>query len=95
MKTNLLSSDEWSNFPDEYFTPVEKIATVVLMLVEGKDEGTQRVKGDNEGKGGVVLNGRAVEISGEKHYFREMPPFCDDAMKAVMGATEIEELKVW
>jgi NAD(P)-dependent dehydrogenase (short-subunit alcohol dehydrogenase family) len=39
VKTGLLSSDEWSSFPQEYFTPVEKIAEVVAMFVDGKDVG--------------------------------------------------------
>ena len=39
VQTNLLSKDEWASFPQEYFTPVEKIAEVVAMFVDGKDRG--------------------------------------------------------
>ncbi|KAF2018324.1 15-hydroxyprostaglandin dehydrogenase [Aaosphaeria arxii CBS 175.79] len=78
VKTNLLTSDEWKNFPEEYFTPVEKIAKVVVMLVAGEDDGKGR--------------GKAVEVCGWKHYYREQVDYCDEAMKAVMGATDIEVL---
>ena len=101
VKTNLLSSEEWDNFPEEYFTPLEKIAEVVVMLIEGKDEGGKRVTGEGGGTGnngkapgeGSVLVGKAVEISGLNHYYREQAGFCDEGMRAVMGATEISELK--
>jgi NAD(P)-dependent dehydrogenase (short-subunit alcohol dehydrogenase family) len=39
VQTNLLSKDEWASFPPEYFTPAEKIAEVVAMLVDGDDKG--------------------------------------------------------
>jgi NAD(P)-dependent dehydrogenase (short-subunit alcohol dehydrogenase family) len=84
VKTNLLSNAEWANFPEEYFTPVEKIAETVMMLVEGKD--------DSGKKGMGVLQGKAVEISGRNHYYREAVEYCDEAMKAVMGSTNIEVL---
>lgn len=94
VKTNLLSSQEWANFPEEYFTPVEKIAEVVCMLVDGKDDGTGQV--GKEVDGGVssigTLQGRAVEVSGKNHYYREMVPYVDEAMAAVMGSTNIEVL---
>jgi NAD(P)-dependent dehydrogenase (short-subunit alcohol dehydrogenase family) len=101
VKTNLLSSEEWDNFPEEYFTPVEKIAEVVVMLVDGRDEGGKRVTGEGGGTGdkgkaagdGSALVGKAVEISGRNHYYREQADFCDEGMRAVMGATEISELK--
>lgn len=84
VKTNLLSSTEWANLPDEYLTPVEKIAETVCMLVDGKDGGTGNEMG--------VLQGKAVEISGRKHYYRLAVEYCDEAMKAVMGSTNIEVL---
>jgi NAD(P)-dependent dehydrogenase (short-subunit alcohol dehydrogenase family) len=106
VKTNLLTTEEWSNFPDEYFTPVEKIAETVVMLVGGKDVGGKIVSGGGgeviegtekkEGGGGFggVLVGKAVEISGRNHYYREQAEYCDEGMRKVMGATEITELKV-
>ncbi|CAO2656402.1 Nn.00g052050.m01.CDS01 [Neocucurbitaria sp. VM-36] len=94
VKTNLLSSQEWANFPEEYFTPVEKITSVVCMLIDGKDDGSGKV--GKEVEGGLdsvgVLQGRAVEVSGTNHYYREMVPFADEAMAAVMGSTNIEVL---
>ncbi|KAJ4290995.1 hypothetical protein N0V90_010191 [Kalmusia sp. IMI 367209] len=99
VRTNLLTSQEWANFPDEYFTPVEKIGDVVMMLIDGKDDGSGAVgKEVEEGsveallaKGGMV--GRAVEVSGQKHYYREMVDYADEAMRTVMGATNIEVLE--
>jgi NAD(P)-dependent dehydrogenase (short-subunit alcohol dehydrogenase family) len=32
VKTNLLDQEAWKQFPDSYFTPVEKIVEVVLMV---------------------------------------------------------------
>ncbi|KAF2650746.1 NAD(P)-binding protein [Lophiostoma macrostomum CBS 122681] len=103
VKTNLLSNEEWRVFPEEYFTPVEKIARVVVMLVDGVDGGEGRgvvgggsgreigkgQRGDAEGRVGT-LSGKAVEVSGERHYYREAVEFCDEPMRAVMGATNIE-----
>lgn len=101
VKTNLLTGAEWANFPEEYFTPVEKIGDVVCMLVDGKDDGTGKLGREVEGatsakellagKGG--MNGKAVEVCGQNHYYREMVPYCDEAMQAVMGATNIEVLE--
>jgi len=82
VKTNLLSGREWENFPEEYFTPVESIVQVVLMLVDGKDEA-------REG----ILKGCTVEVSGKKHYYREQPDYCDEGMRAVMASTDVEEIK--
>lgn len=85
VKTNLLTLKEWGNFPEEYFTPVEAIVKTVVMLVDGVDQ----EKGDGQGE----LWGKAVEISGTTHYYRVQPEYCDEPMKAVMQATDIEELE--
>jgi len=89
VRTNLLDSTAWSTFPDEYFTPVEKIVEVVLMLVDG---------GKMKDSKGVVVPAdknfmRAVEVNGRNHYFREQPAYCDEAMEAVMKATDVDALK--
>lgn len=84
VKTPLLSDEEWGTFPDPNFTPVEKIAEVVLMLLDGKDE----QKGQDQG----VLRGKAIEVSGTNHYYRDSVEFCDESMRAVMGSTDIESL---
>jgi NAD(P)-dependent dehydrogenase (short-subunit alcohol dehydrogenase family) len=85
VKTNLLSVEEWKNFPEEHFTSVEKIADVVLMLVDGEDPA--------KGAGRGVLKGKAVECSGQNHYYRDQPEYCDEAMRAVMDSTDKEELE--
>ena len=93
VKTNLLTAKEWGNFPEEFFTPVEKIAETVVMLVDGKDDSTgRRIDREIPEKKGVLW-GESVEISGTNHYYREAPLVCDDAMEAVMRATDIQELK--
>lgn len=92
VKTGLLSQAEWANFPEEYFTPVEKIARTVGMLVEGRD-GEVEKKGENGSGGGEgLLWGKAVEISGDRHYYRDQVEFCDEGMAKVMGSTNIEVL---
>jgi NAD(P)-dependent dehydrogenase (short-subunit alcohol dehydrogenase family) len=98
VKTNLLTSAEWANFPEEYFTPIDKIGEVVLMLIDGKDDGNGLVGREVE-EGSVEellekgMYGRAVEVSGRRHYYREMVGFADEAMRSVMGATNIEALE--
>ena len=54
------------------------------MLVDGKDEKVE-VKGQ--------LWGKAVEVSGLNHCYRNQPEHCDEAMFAVMGSTNIEMLE--
>jgi NAD(P)-dependent dehydrogenase (short-subunit alcohol dehydrogenase family) len=96
VKTNLLTTKEWANFPNEFFTPVDKIAETVVMLIDGKDDtkqaGTTRIDGERPDKKGVLW-GEAVEISGRNHYYREPNPVSDDGMAAVMKATDIQELE--
>jgi NAD(P)-dependent dehydrogenase (short-subunit alcohol dehydrogenase family) len=93
VKTNLLTAKEWENFPEEFFTPIEKIAETVIMLVDGKDGSPgRRIDGEKSEKKGILW-GESVEISGTNHYYREAPVACDDAMQAVMKATDIQELK--
>lgn len=86
VKTNLLTNAEWETFPAEYFTPVEKIVEAVLILVDGKDE-------SESGKEVGPMRGRALELSGTNHYYREPPKYCDEGMRAVMASTDVEEMK--
>ena len=83
---NLLDASRWAVFPDEFFTPVEKIVKVVLILVEGTDM--------VDGKGVRISAdrawGRAVEVDGRNHYIREMPEYCDDQIRQVMDATGVD-----
>jgi hypothetical protein len=34
--------------------------------------------------------GRAVEVDERNHYFKEMPEYCDDQMRQVMEATDVD-----
>lgn len=87
VRTNLLLPSEWAHFPASFFTPVSKIASTVAMLEQG---GVDLV----DSNGVKVPAGRdyglAVEINGENHYFREVLPWCDDAMRQVMEATSVD-----
>ena len=86
VRTNLLDANGWAAFPDEFFTPVEKIVEVVILLVEGGemvDSKGVHIPADK-------LWGRAVEINGRNHYFRDMPEYCDDQMRQVMVATDVD-----
>lgn len=91
VKTNLLNNEQWQQFPDEFFTPVETIQKAVLVLIDGKDlepKEKTRIDGEIPEKKGVFW-GEAVEVCGPNYYFREGNKFCDAAMEAVMKATDI------
>lgn len=85
VKTNLLNDKEWTTFPDDYFTPISRIASTVEMLVEGGKM--------TDGYGKTVEDGSnyglAVEINGENFYFREQHEYCDENMKKVIQATSM------
>lgn len=86
VRTNLLDAQGWANFPSEYFTPVETIVQTVLMLVDGgemSDAYGTKVAADK-------AYGLAVEVNGKNHYFRPQHEYCDDAMRAVMVATDVD-----
>lgn len=86
MRTNPLDEDGWANFPQNRFIPVETVAKVVLLLIDGDD----MVDANGKEVPGPETYGLAVEMSGEKYYFREPPEFCDDEMREVMAATVLE-----
>jgi NAD(P)-dependent dehydrogenase (short-subunit alcohol dehydrogenase family) len=88
VRTNLLEKEAWDTWgADAMFVPIEKIASTVLMLIDGRD-----VDGKSVGNGkplsngpdsdkSTKLNGKAVELSGTNHYYRDQHEFCDAAMK--------------
>lgn len=98
VKTNLLDPAAWGTFSDDVFVPIEKIADTVLMLIDGYDVGGRSVgdgkplsegaNGVNGTGGGEKLWGKAVELSGRNHYYRDQPVYCDPHMEACMKATE-------
>lgn len=59
-------------FPPALLTPVSKIVSVVLMILDAEMEGH-------------ASHGQTIEICGEKHYFREQIEYCDAAMKALVN----------
>jgi NAD(P)-dependent dehydrogenase (short-subunit alcohol dehydrogenase family) len=76
MRTNLLNEKEWSTFGDTTWTPVSKAVEVVEMLLDEKE----------------AYWGKAVEISGTNHYFRVQAEYCDEDMRKVIEATDIESV---
>lgn len=86
VRTNLIPADEWKVFPPEFFTPVSKIAATVGMLVQGGE--VQDSKGRKIPAGKDF--GLTVEITGDNHYFRDQPEYCDERMASLMVATTME-----
>ncbi|KAK5169774.1 uncharacterized protein LTR77_005752 [Saxophila tyrrhenica] len=92
VRTGLLESGAWDAFGKEnVFVPIEKIASTVLMLIDGHDVGGSTIgdgkplaNGSTKGK----LNGEAVELSGTNHYYRDQIEFCDASMAKTMGVTD-------
>lgn len=76
MKTGLLNDKEWETFGDTSWTPIEKVVEVVEMLLDEKE----------------AHWGKTVEISGVNHYFREQAEYCDEDMRRVMEATDVENV---
>jgi len=87
-ETDLLKAHGWSTFPEEYFTPIEKLVETVLMLIDG---GAME-----DSKGNKVAAGKdwmlAVEVNGNNHYFRDMPEYSDKMMEDVMKRTDVTEM---
>lgn len=77
-----MSDEDWKVFPEEYFTPIEKVVEVVMMIIDS-------TKKETDGEEPWV--GKTIEISGKNHYFRTQYDFCDEPMAAVMGSTELAE----
>jgi len=75
--TNFL--EDWSQFPDRYATPVEVIVKAVLIFVDGKDAAKPEID---------VMQGQAIECSGEDLYYRDQYPWCDEKMKTVMSGAD-------
>ena len=85
IRTGLLNPDEWKSFPEQYFTPIETLVDAVLKVVDGGDV--------EDGKGKKVKAedkwGLTVEVNGDKFYFRDPVPFCDENMEAMMKHTSM------
>ncbi|KXJ93404.1 hypothetical protein Micbo1qcDRAFT_194592 [Microdochium bolleyi] len=92
LRTGLLTKEAWDQFPQELLTDTDKVAAVVLMLIEGRDGAPiseTRIDGDRGVDGGgtdqdALLWGNAVEISGQRHYYRDAPGYSDDIMERNM-----------
>lgn len=84
----IVEQEAWDTWgADAVFVPIEKIASTVLMLIDGHDvDGKSPGDGKplNDGPDGdknKKLNAKAVELSGTKHYYRDQHEFCDAVMK--------------
>ncbi|KXJ85144.1 hypothetical protein Micbo1qcDRAFT_103901, partial [Microdochium bolleyi] len=93
VRTGLLSDAEWDLLPQELMTNVETVADVVMMLIEGQDSEPKGntwidgVKMDGvEDSQDALLWGNVIEISGEKHYYRNAPRWSDATMETNMNA---------
>lgn len=94
VKTGLLTQEEWDMFPGIEYTRAEKVGEVVLMMIDGKDDGKAvfgKEIGEEEREKLKVgkLTGRAIEVSGEVYYYRGLIEYCDEGMRTVMGSTDI------
>ncbi|CAK4031917.1 NAD(P)-binding -27 [Lecanosticta acicola] len=97
VRTNLLDEATWDTIASDIFVPLEKISQTVLMLIDGYDVGGKAVGSgapvDSGVTGGEKLYGKAVEISGTEHYYREPPMFCDERTKRnIKQGTDRESL---
>ncbi|KAH7033543.1 uncharacterized protein B0I36DRAFT_321655 [Microdochium trichocladiopsis] len=92
LRTGLLPDAQWDLFPPEQMTDVNKVAAVVMMLIEGKDSvpATEtRIDGEGMDRGGKdPLWGNAVEISAQRHYYRDAPRWSDETMEKNMLACD-------
>lgn len=88
VRTGLIEPEAWETFPQQYFTPIEVITDTVLKLVDGND----MIDASSHAVKAGELYGRAVEVICDNIYFREPPPFCDEAMALVLGATTKDEI---
>ncbi|KAJ5661186.1 uncharacterized protein N7484_000558 [Penicillium longicatenatum] len=91
VRTNLVDEKGWDSFPPNRFVKIETIAQTVLHLVDGGSPAGQGLT-DTVGKSLAAskLYGLAVEISDTGLYFRDQHDFCDEGMREVMGATELD-----
>lgn len=86
VRTNLLTSNTYNAFPDEYLTPVETIVSTVRTLIVG---GTMRdARGREVHKGWDY--GLAVEIFGKDIYFRDQLEFINDGIRQVCQAASFK-----
>lgn len=85
IKTNLMNSEEWKSFPEEYFTPMSTLVKAVTTVIDGgdlEDSKGKKVKAEN-------AYGLTVEVNGDNFYYREPGPFCDPGMEAMMKHTSM------
>lgn len=84
--TNLLASDDWKAFPEQFFTPMETLVHAVLKLIDGGD------MEDSTGKRIAEKDawGLCVEVNGKNFYFRDGVPACDQNMAEMMKYTSME-----
>ncbi|PGH14367.1 hypothetical protein AJ80_05957 [Polytolypa hystricis UAMH7299] len=85
-RQNLLNSEEWKSFLEEYFKPLDFLTSTVALLVEGGE--MTDAKGRKVTKGSDY--GLTVEVNGRNFYFRDQVDYCDETAAFVMKATSVE-----
>ncbi|KAI9692006.1 MAG: hypothetical protein M1820_009624 [Bogoriella megaspora] len=89
VRTNIVSEDGWANFPKDIFTPVEMVAKVVLLLIDGNE----LTDSDGNTIPAEKTYGQTVEVMKTNYYIRTIPEFCDAQMAELMRATSVENQK--
>ncbi|KAF2013896.1 NAD(P)-binding protein [Aaosphaeria arxii CBS 175.79] len=86
IRTNLMNSDEWKSFPEQFFTPMKTLVRGVLLLVDGGDlEDSNGRKVAEEDAYGLT-----VEVNGDNIYFRDQAAFSDKNMEDMMKFTSMK-----
>ncbi|KPM43021.1 hypothetical protein AK830_g3540 [Neonectria ditissima] len=88
-KTNLLSDEVWSSWPEEYLTPVDTIVSVVETLLAGG--AMVDAKGRRLEKGSDC--GMAVEVFQKSFYFRDQMEYINEGMRKICEASSLNSHK--
>lgn len=91
VRTGIMDEATWDAFftPD-MFSPVSFVADLVLQLVDGSALTDALNKHVEAGS----VHGQALEISVDKFYLREQPPYCDKNMAKMLRFPDVDESKL-
>jgi NAD(P)-dependent dehydrogenase (short-subunit alcohol dehydrogenase family) len=82
-RTPIVPDSAWEAFPQEFFTPVELVAKVVLMLADGVE--MVDAKGVRVPAGKTY--GQAVVATGNDFFVMDQPEYCDATVAGAIEAT--------